>query len=209
VAAAKAVDQGNYPQAGSTWIENQGADRQPIKTDTGAANAKDDGRMIKLQVCAGVGISEQYFGDIATGNLATAKTVELPMLKQFGSFQQLWSDVYQDIHDVVLEHNGVSKDNRFVDLDFPEIAPADALAALTAIQSLVTAFPQAADIPDVLKQALLNIGLNNVNEILSNLEQQAKAQAAGQAKGGSSYAVLIKAIRSLRESIEKEKQGEV
>jgi len=178
VAAVKAVTDGKSPQTGSTWIENQGSNLDPIKTDTGSANAKDDGRMIKLQICSGVGIPEQYFGDIATGNLATAKTVELPMLKQFGGYQQIWSDVWQDIFNIVLEHNGVPEDNRFVDLDFPAIAPEDQLAALTAINNLVTAFPKASDIPDVLKQALINIGLNNVDEILEELEKKLKEEDA-------------------------------
>ena len=174
VSAAKAVNQGKYPQAGSTLIENMGSNTEPIKTDTGAANAKDDGRMLKLQICSGVGIPEQYFGDIATGNLATAKTVELPMLKQFGSYQGLWRGAWEDIFDVVLDHNNVPENDRFVDIDFPEIAPADALSALTAISQLITSFPDLEDVDDVIKQALINIGLNNVDDIIKKLEQVRK-----------------------------------
>jgi hypothetical protein len=192
VAAAKAKTDGKYPQAGSTWVENQGNNLDP---------AKDDGRMLKLQFCAGVGISEQYFGDIATGNLATAKTVELPMLKQFGSNQQIWSDVFQDIHNIVLEHNNVPEEKRFVDLDFPEIAPNDAAAALLAIQSLVTAFPQAADIPDVLKQALINIGLNNVNEILDNMAKATNEKP--NQPTSTKEAAILKYLQSLKRVVEE------
>ncbi len=174
VTAAKAVTQGKYPQAGSTLIENMGSNTEPIKTDTGAANAKDDGRMLKLQICSGVGIPEQYFGDIATGNLATAKTVELPMLKQFGSYQGLWRGAWKDIFDVVLDHNNIPEVDRFVDIDFPEIAPSDALSALTAIGQLITSFPDLGDVDDVVKQALINIGLNNVDNIIKKLEKVRK-----------------------------------
>ncbi len=195
VANAKAVTEGKYPQAGSTWIENQGSNLDPIRTDTGAANAKDDGRMIKLQVCAGVGIPEQYFGDIATGNLATAKTVELPLFKQFQSYQQLWSDVYMDIFSVVLDHNGVGEDERVIDIDFAEIAPADTIAALTAISSLIMAFPEFADSKDVKMQALMNIGLNNIDQVLTNME-------AKEGKGNANTR-LIKALKELKEELKK------
>ncbi len=197
IATAKAVTEGKYPQAGSTWLENQGSNLDPIKTDTGAANAKDDGRMIKLQVCSGVGLPEQYFGDIATGNLATAKTVELPMLKQFASYQGFWGDCYQDINNLVLEHNGIPEDERPVDIDFPAIAPEDQLAALTAITNLIMTFPQFADSKDVQQMALMNIGLNNVDQVLTNLEQQTK-------EGKNPNATrLIKELRKLREEIAK------
>ena len=204
VAATKAKTEGKTPAAGATWVENNAANLDPIKTDTGAANAKDDGRMLKLQFCAGVGISEQYFGDIATGNLATAKTVELPMLKQFGSFQQIWNDVFKDIHNIVLKYNDIPEEKWIVDLDFPAIAPEDAAAALTAIQALVAAFPQAADIPDVLKQALINIGLNNVNEIIDNLAAEAKKNP----NQSVAEAAVTKELRHLREVIAKNWQGD-
>jgi len=170
VAAVKSAVDGKYPQAASTLVTNEALSMDPIRTDTGSANAKDDGRMLKLMVCSAVGIPEQYFGDIATGNLATAKTVELPMLKQFGSYQQIWADVYLDIFNIVLDHAGISED-RFIDFDMPPIAPEDAVAALTAISQLVMAFPDMADSRDVLTQALMAIGINNVDEVLTELEQ--------------------------------------
>jgi len=188
VASSKAVLDGKSPQTASVWTENQSSTLDPIKTDTGSSNAKDDGRMIKLQVCAGVGIPEQYYGDIATGNLATAKTVELPLLKQFSCYQGLWGGGYSDIFNVVLEHNNIAEDNRFVDLDWPEIAPQDAQAALAAIDSLVNAFPNTADVNEVLKQALINIGVNNVDEIIDEIEKiknEKKAKAAEIAKSQS------------------------
>ena len=177
VAAVKAVTEGKRPQAGSTVVTNEAVTLDPIRTDTGSANASSDGRMLKLQICSGVGISEQYFGDIATGNLATARTVELPLIKQFGSYQQIWSDVYLDIFNIVLDHNGVSEESRFVDFDMPEITPNDAHAALIAIQALVATFPGLSDAKEVQTQALINIGLNNVNKILDNLEELQKEKA--------------------------------
>lgn len=197
VDTVKAKTEGQYPAAGSWIIENMGADTQPIRTDSNARNAYDDGRMLKLQIAAGVGISEQYFADISTGNLATAKTVELPMLKQFQSFQQIWADAYRDIFNVVLAHNEVPEEKRFVDIDFPEIAPKDAVEALTAMVNLVTAFPQFADSPEVQKAALMNIGINNVDEVLDTLTTEGASNQNTQ---------LIKALRGFRRLLEKEEE---
>ncbi len=108
VDAIKAKTHDKDIPAGSTLVENLGVDTQPIKTDTGAQQAYQDGRQIKLMIAAAVGIPEQYFGDISIGNLATAKTVELPMMKMFQSYQAIWSGAYQDINDVIFEYNGMS-----------------------------------------------------------------------------------------------------
>ena len=108
VDTVKGALQDKTPEAGAVLVENEAVGMEAIQTPQDAKNAYDDARMIKLQVCAAVGIPEQYFGDIATGNLATAKTVELPMLKMFQSYQSVWGDAYQDIMDIVLEYNHIT-----------------------------------------------------------------------------------------------------
>ncbi len=174
VAGAKAVYQDKLPAAGSMAIENMGADLQPIRTDSGATNAAEDGRMLKLQVCAAVGIPEQYFGDIATGNLATAKTVELPMLKMFESYQAVWAGAYKDINEVVLVHNDVPPDKWYVDMDFPSIAPEDVMVVATALAAIVPNFPELASSQDVLQVALMALGINNTQEVIDALGKEAK-----------------------------------
>ena len=163
---------GNLPDAGSNLFENLGSDTQPIKTDSGAKNAYEDGRMVKLQVAAATGIPEQYFGDISTGNLATAKTVEIPMMKQFQSLQQVWSDFYQEMDEVVFAFNKLAPDTWYVDRDFPPIAPRDVTALATAIQQIVQTFPQFADSPAVQQMGLLAIGIDDTAEVLEALDEQ-------------------------------------
>lgn len=90
-------------QGGGTLIENDAASLEQLKTDSGASNAYQDGRMLKQQAGIGTGgIFEHYFGDPSTGNLATATAMELPMLKLFEFEQQLWEDVFKDIFQFVL-----------------------------------------------------------------------------------------------------------
>jgi len=193
VEAIKAATEGKEIAAGSQLLENLGSDTTPIKTETGAKNAYDDARMIKLQIAAAVGIPEQYFGDISIGNLATAKTVELPMMKMFQSYQGVWSDGYQDMDEVILEHNQVPVDTH-IDRDFPRIAPEDVLAVATAIVQILTVMPEFANSPDVQQIALMSLGINNPAEVLDALAKEVKSNP---------QAALVKALRELKESLKK------
>jgi len=191
VAAAQAVYNEQKPDAGSVAVENMGADLQPIKTDSGARNAYEDGRQIKLQICSGTGWPEQYFGDISIGNLATAKTVELPVLKMCQSYQAIWADAYDDIDQMILGHNGVSEDARYIDRDFPSITPADESEMAKNIVAVGMAFPEFLTNRDVMQNALLSIGVHNPNEVLDAI--------LGDGNRESNIVTLTRALRSFRE----------
>jgi len=171
VSAIQGVIEGKEVPAGSNLIENMAIDTQPIRTDSNARNAYDDGRMLKLQVAAAVGIPEQYFGDISIGNLATAKTVELPMMKMFQSYQKIWANAYQDMDEIIFTHLGIDEKNWYVDRDFPAIAPEDVAAAASAMAQIISSFPDFADARDVQQQALMTLGINDTAEVLDELEK--------------------------------------
>lgn len=170
--------EGESPAAGSAWAENEAVNLQPIRVDTGASQAYQDGRMLRLQICAAVGWPEQYFGDLATGNLATAKTVELPVWKMCSSYQKMWGDAYKDICEIVLAHHGIPPDKWFIDFDFPQIAPSDAKVIADTIGVVTQVFPEFIHSKDVQIEALLAMGLNNPDEVLESLERElAKIEA--------------------------------
>jgi len=197
--AAKLTTDDDPPEAGSTAATNAGVDLKPIKTDSGAKNAYDDARMLRLQVSSAVGWAEQYFGDISTGNLATAKTVELPTLKMIQSNQQVWEDFYQEINEVVLRHNDVAPDKWYVDMNWPMIAPRDIEAAAAAIVAIIGAFPEFAG-ADELKQAALTIlGIDDAVEVLKNLEKVIASNP---------NAKFARALREFREYIKVNGKGE-
>ncbi len=175
VTAAKGVYNDKEVPAGSIAVENLGADLQPIRTDTGAANAYQDGRMLKLQVSAATGWPEQYFGDISIGNLATAKTVELPVMKMCQSYQTLWGSAYDTIDNLILEHAGIPEENRYIDRDFPDITPEDSQALALAIQQMAMTFPSFLDSREVMQKALLTIGIQNTNEVLDQIAEESKS----------------------------------
>lgn len=208
-------------KAGSVAIENMSSDLQPIRTDSNARNAYDDGRMLRLQLCAAVGIPEQYFGDISSGNLATAKTVELPMMKMFQSYQTIWRDAFKDMDEIVLENAGVDKDVP-IDRDFPSIAPEDAVAVATALVAVITALPDLAGIDDVMQVALMSLGITNTAEVLEKIKVE-KGKAEMQPKqivGGivppefgqpsnpalESKVKIIKALQTIREALVKQEK---
>lgn len=194
VDAIKAKTHDKEVAAGSTLYENLGVDTTPIKTETGASAAYQDGRMIKHMICAAVGIPEQYFGDISIGSLATAQTVELPMMKMFQSYQKVWSDTYQDIDEVILEHNQVPADKWYIDRDFPDIAPEDVAQAAKSLIDILTVMPEFAYSPDVQQKALLIMGINNPAEVLDAMSKEAKTNPD---------VALTKALRQFKESLNK------
>ena len=84
--------------AGQMQIENEGVDLQAINLPTGGAKIGTDGlKQMQLQVCAASGIFHHYFGDPSTGNLATAKSMELPMVKMFQAWQKLWESIFTTV----------------------------------------------------------------------------------------------------------------
>jgi len=194
VDAIKAKTHDKEVVAGSHLVENLGAETTPIKTETGASSAYQDGRMIKLMIAAAVGIPEQYFGDISIGNLATAKTVELPMMKMFQSYQKVWKDAYQDIDEIILEHNQVPPNKWYIDRDFPAIAPEDIAQAAQAIVQILQVMPELGSSDDVKQVALMALGVNDPAEVIAALAKEAKRNPE---------AALARALKQFKEAITK------
>ncbi len=194
VDAIKAKTDAQTINAGSQLLENLGSDTTPIKTETGASAAYQDGRMLKLQVSAATGWPEQYYGDISIGNLATAKTVELPVAKMCQSYQAIWGDAYQDIDEIVYAHNGIPEDKWYTDRDFPAITPEDISQSADNIQKVLQTIPELASSDDVKQIALMTLGVNDPAEVLD---------ALGKEEGGAMEARLIRVLKQFRESLIK------
>lgn len=146
-------------QAAQVWMSSDNFDLAPIPK-SGATVAVDDGRRALLMVCAATGIYEHYFGDPSTGNLATAKAMEQPMLLMFQERQELWTDVFNTILGYVINQSalkpggklrGVMSFNdygesyvdmgdtdRSVDVKFPPILQEDVNERIDAIVKSVT-----------------------------------------------------------------------
>ena len=146
-------------QAAQVWMSSDNFDLAPMPK-SGATVAVDDGRRALLMVCAATGIYEHYFGEPSTGNLATAKAMEQPMLLMFQERQELWTDVFNTILGYVINQSalkpggklrGVMSFNdygesyvdmgdtdRSVDVKFPPILQEDVNERIDAIVKSVT-----------------------------------------------------------------------
>ncbi|KKL51721.1 hypothetical protein LCGC14_2292630, partial [marine sediment metagenome] len=199
VATAKAVLNDVEVPAGSAVIENEGSTLTPISTNSNARNAYQDGRMLKLQVAAATGWPEQYFGDISTGNLATAKTVELPVLKMCQSYQAVWADAYKDMNEIVLAQAKVTSDKP-VDIDFPKITPHDVAEVSKALSMIIQGMPEFAEIADVKQVALMSLGIDNTAEVLDKLAELEGKTPASEVK-------VLKALKLMREAVVSKNGG--
>ena len=177
--------------AGQTQIENEAVDLQSIDIKTGGVKVGTDGlRQMKLQVCAASGIYEHYFGDPSTGNLATAKTMELPMVKKFVTFQSLWTDIILALINYVIDRkievgtlDGEIIDDpkskhrtykysgeREIDIDFPPILEED----LKAWGEAMAIGKEKGLITDELAAELfmLAANVNNIDEEMEDLKAE-------------------------------------
>lgn len=81
--------------AGKTQIENAGVEMESIDIKTGGVQIAGEGlKAMQMMVCSASGIFYHYYGDPSTGNLATATSMELPMIKKFEDYQMLWTYIY-------------------------------------------------------------------------------------------------------------------
>lgn len=90
------------PTQGAIYDSNEAVDIDWMKTDTGAQNAKEDARLLLMSAGAGVGTMVHYFGEGGDANLATAQSMELPMVKSYEDWQQIIEDFHKAWFEYVL-----------------------------------------------------------------------------------------------------------
>lgn len=89
------------PVPGSTWLQSEGVDMQPFRTQ-GATMSADDGRRILLMAISTFGFPETFYGDASVGSLATAKSLDRPTELKITDRQTLWADIHRNILQFVL-----------------------------------------------------------------------------------------------------------
>ena len=75
--------------AGSTFISGPGTKLEAFKVQ-GAAFSPEDVRRYLLMCCMVLGMPETFLGDVSTGNLATATSLDRPTETVFLSIQEEW-----------------------------------------------------------------------------------------------------------------------
>lgn len=199
-------------EGAQTLIENDSITFDQIRVDSGAENAYQDGRMLRQQVAAAVGITEpDLTGDPSIGNLASLTVMNGPQVKGFEAWQQLFRDFYRDLFNFVLEQAaqaGVlpADANRTFELDFPPIVTEDLPTLINSIAQLIQAQSLAGQQfvpPQRLAARILQaLGEADIDQALSELKQpeadlsaiEPRALPDGQAEA------LRRAVEALREA---------
>lgn len=154
----------------SAFIQNDGIDMVPTPRATGASDSKSDADQLKLMVCAGTGLGIHYFGDNATGNLATSTAMELPMLKAFMGYQKLWIDAFRDLFTILLQI-GPDEDPLEIDLSMPEILATDLGKLGTFLTSATNMFPEL-KVPAIIRMILVSANVPDVDDVMEDIEDK-------------------------------------
>lgn len=165
------------PVAGATYDSNPAVDLDWMKTDTGALNAKEDASMILAVGGAGVGMMMHYYGEGGDANLATAQSMELPMVKSFEDWQQFVDSTLMNLLGWVLRL--AQPDDWLESLDrisflFPPIISQDVVKYLTAYSQLVQNI--APDNRTVMMQAIRGslsvLNVSNIDRLMTVIEEE-------------------------------------
>jgi len=165
---------------GSTDVSNEGIERKPISQETGAASAQIDGNMLLQRFGAGVGpVYPHYLGAGEAFRLATASTMELPMLKTFGGAQDLICDMYVDEFEYILERADIT--DYEIDIDPTPILVKDAAELVHAMLEGGQMFPKMLQSEEIFKQLLTYIGISDIDVVLNELENIEEQPVTGDA----------------------------
>ena len=164
------------PAAGATWGQNQGVDLEPMPRASGASDAGEDSRNLRLMFCAGTGTFPHYYGDGRDANLATADAMELPMLKEFTGYQELWKDAWRDIISIVLGEDPDSE-SEDVTVTMPAMLQDDLRKIGTFLTGLHQVFPEI-NVPEILQMCLVALGVNDVDKVMTSIAAKKAEQAS-------------------------------
>ncbi len=85
------IEQNPPAVTGSSFISGPGNTITPVKT-AGVTPSPDEGRRLAHMVYMVFGLGEHFFADIATGNLATATSLDRPTELKFQHDQEIWDE---------------------------------------------------------------------------------------------------------------------
>lgn len=181
----------SQPMAGAIYDHNEGVDLEWMRTDTGAANAKEDARMLLMSAGAGTSTFIHYFGEGGDANLATSQSMELPMVKSYEDWQQWVEDFLTSFFRYVLTvatDEATAKDEmKRVGFTFPPIISQDVVKYTTSWAQIVRdiAPNNRAVRKQAIRAALVIMGTPNIDGIMPEIEAEmdrAEAQRLQQQK---------------------------
>lgn len=173
--------------AGSTWLENESLERTRQPVGTGASDAEKDGAPLLAQAGLAGRIFPHYLGRGEAYRLATATSMETPIFRAFNRYQQFWSSVFRDMVEVVLrfleQYGGqdystyaarISTD-AIVSVDIGQLAAVGNTLTQMAVNMVIPAKTAQAASIEILRVALQNSGVADVDNILNPDQEPIKS----------------------------------
>lgn len=123
------------PTIGAEKLHGPQVETKPIDVKTGAASMTSEGmKDMVLMVSAATGIPYHYMGDPSTGNLATAKSMELPIIKKVRAFQSNLRTLYEGVLNFILQSKWGEQAGRVV-TKYPPILERDMTEFMGGLQT--------------------------------------------------------------------------
>lgn len=169
IARVQNPSDGTKPLAGQAWLQNDGVNRDLVTPPSDGQSARQDERALRMMATLPSGVPPHLMGDVGEGNLATAAATEKPLRDMLTSYQGVWMDFYEELFDHLARWSDWSGDSA-VDVDAPEILPQSLIELAQALSAAATVFPALKQSPDLLKKVLTELGLNNVDQVVDELE---------------------------------------
>lgn len=170
--------------AGSTLTHNEAVSMRDIPMSTGAGDFSASSMLFVSMAGLGSGTPPSYLGrPDAMQNRATAKSLELPVLRQWQLYQVLWKSVWRDIVKLVLKASGDYGHKSFENYDATVTMDSPLEAALSEVMSaLGIAYDKKLITPRRAAQVALRqpeFGIDDPEAALEELEAEwAKASPA-------------------------------
>lgn len=203
--------------AGSTFIANDASELSRMPLNTGGGDAKSDGEALLLMAGIGGGLYPHWMGAGDSYRLATATSMEGPMLRQFSMYQKFWSAQFRDMVRVVLsmsEKYGGGKifesyeaeisTDRLIETDLQQVSQSISALYRDFIipmmeNGLLTSESTRLTNQAVLRIVLQALGVNDANEITSDeimqIDNEGNSTAPEQTDVTEGIASLIKVLQ--------------
>lgn len=106
-------------------VMNEAAKLEANRKSTQGSDANTNSRLMMKPAAAGFGLTLHYLADPENANLATTKSMELPVLNMMTIYQALWVDTYRQLCNFALRDAGRNPRDCEYDIPVPRMIEPD------------------------------------------------------------------------------------
>ena len=177
------VNRNPTPTAGSTWVENKAISRERMPLSTGAQESDSIGSSLLGQAGLAGRVYPHWLGKGEAYRLATATSMEQPVLRAFNRYQLFWSSAWRDIAAYVLAAGEELGKQDFggdysVDVNTDSIINTSTEDIVRATRSLldsyklklIDAHTSSLIVEQLQRVSLQTIGVDNISELFEDFQ---------------------------------------